>query len=95
VWEVVARLRELEGSEERRIATLAAESDLYPRLIRIAIDYAALPDEVEARIQRNEAAADTSRRATGRRRSGRGARCSPGPLGGSPPEPYLGHHWPS
>lgn len=63
VWEVVACLRELEGSEEQRIATLAAESDLHPRLIRIAIDYAAPhADAVQARIGRHEAAAETSRR---------------------------------
>ena len=41
VWEVVARLQELEGSEEQRISLLSAESDLHPRLIRIALDYAA------------------------------------------------------
>src|SRR5580692_9705237 len=41
VWEVIARLQELEGSEEQRISLLAAESDLHPRLIRIALDYAA------------------------------------------------------
>src|SRR3984957_12271373 len=41
VWEVVARLQELEGSDEQRISLLAGESDLHPRLIRIALDYAA------------------------------------------------------
>jgi hypothetical protein len=30
VWEVVARLQELDGSEEQRISVLAAESDLHP-----------------------------------------------------------------
>jgi hypothetical protein len=35
VWEVVARLQELEGSEEQRISLLAAESDLHPRLITL------------------------------------------------------------
>ncbi len=68
VWEVVARLRELEGSEEQRIATLARESDLHPRLIRIAVDYAAArTDEVQARIERNQAAAEASRRAAQQR----------------------------
>lgn len=63
VWEVVARLQELDGSEEQRIATLAAEIDLHPRLIRIAIDYAAQHAEaVQARIARNGAAAEASRR---------------------------------
>src|SRR3974390_3663187 len=41
VWEIVARLQELDGSEEQRISLLAAESDLHPRLIRVALDYAA------------------------------------------------------
>jgi hypothetical protein len=54
VWEVVARLQELEGSEEHRISLLAAESDLHRRLIRIALDYAAEhADEVRERIDRN------------------------------------------
>ena len=63
VWEVVARLQELEGSEEQRISLLSAESDLHPRLIRIALDYAAeYPNEVRGRIERNRAMAERSRR---------------------------------
>ena len=63
VWEVVARLQELEGSEEQRISLLSAESDLHPRLIRIALDYAAeYSDEVRARIERNRAMAERNRR---------------------------------
>ncbi len=67
VWEVVARLQELDGSEEHRVSTLSAESDLHPRLIRIALDYAAEhADEIRRRIDRNRAKAqrslDTSRR---------------------------------
>jgi len=62
VWEVVARLQELDGSEEQRISLLAAESDLHPRLIRIALDYAAEhPSEVRERINRNRAMAERSR----------------------------------
>jgi hypothetical protein len=62
VWEVVARLQELDGSEEQRINTLAEESALHPRLIRLAVDYAAEhPDDVLARIERNRAAAERSR----------------------------------
>ena len=68
VWEVVGRLRELEGSEEERVAVLAAESDLHPRLVRIALDYAAAhPDDVRERIERNDEAARVSRDAVGRR----------------------------
>jgi hypothetical protein len=63
VWEVVARLQELEGSEEQRISLLAAESDLHPRLIRIALDYAAEHlDEVQERIDRNLDTINRSRR---------------------------------
>jgi hypothetical protein len=63
VWEVVARLQELDGSEEQRISQLAAESELHPRLIRIALDYAAdHPDEVQERIDRNKAMAEQNRR---------------------------------
>jgi hypothetical protein len=62
VWEVVARLQELDGSEEQRISLLSAESDLHPRLIRIALDYAAEhSDEVRERIERNQAMAERSR----------------------------------
>jgi hypothetical protein len=63
VWEVIARLQELDGSEERRIKLLAAESDLHPRLIRIALDYAAgHPEQIRARIERNRALAERNRR---------------------------------
>jgi len=59
----VARLQELEGTEEQRISLLVAESDLHPRLVRIALDYAAEhPDEVRERIGRNRAMAEQSRR---------------------------------
>ena len=68
VWEIVARLQELDGSEEQRIGLLSAESDLHPRLIRIALDYAAdHADEVRARIERNRAAAERSRRTSEQR----------------------------
>jgi hypothetical protein len=63
VWEIVARLRELEGGEEQRISLLAAESDLHPRLIRIALDYAAEhADEIRERIDRNRGAIERSQR---------------------------------
>ena len=58
VWEVVARLQELDGTGEERIRLLAQESDLHPRLIRLALDYAAgHSDDVLARIERNRAMA--------------------------------------
>jgi hypothetical protein len=68
VWEVVARLQELDGGEEQRIGLLCAESDLHPRMIRIALDYAAEhAEEVRARIDRNRAMAERSRRASEQR----------------------------
>ncbi|MPY85583.1 MAG: ribbon-helix-helix protein, CopG family [Actinophytocola sp.] len=64
VWEVIARLQELDGNEEERIAVLSEESDLHPRLIRIAVDYAVEhPEEIRSRIERNRELAERSRRA--------------------------------
>jgi hypothetical protein len=63
VWEVVARLQELDGSEERRIGLLAAESELHPRLIRIALDYAAEhAAEIRQRIECNRQLVERNRR---------------------------------
>lgn len=70
VWELVARLRELDGSEEQRITTLADETDLHPRQIRLALDYAVVhPQAIQARIEGNEAAAEASRRAAEQRKA--------------------------
>ena len=68
VWEVIGRLQELDGTEEQRITVLSDESDLHPRLIRIALDYAAEhASQIRERIDRNRALADRSR-ATARQR---------------------------
>ena len=68
VWEIVGRLQELDGSEEQRISLLSAESELHPRLIRIALDYAAdHASEVRTRIDRNQAMAERSRRTSEQR----------------------------
>lgn len=68
VWEVISRLRELEGSTEERIATLSEESELHPRLIRLAVDYAAEhPDEIRRRMDRNDEMAERSRQAAQQR----------------------------
>ncbi|WP_052666796.1 hypothetical protein [Nitriliruptor alkaliphilus] len=70
VWEVVARLRELTGDEEERITALAGETDLHPRQIRTALEFAARhPAEVHARIERNEQAITEGRRAAEQRRA--------------------------
>lgn len=59
VWEVISRLQELDGSEEQRIATLAEESGVHARLVRLAVDYAAEHREViQGRIDRNRAMAE-------------------------------------
>jgi hypothetical protein len=63
VWEIIARLQELNGSEEQRIALLCEESELHPRLVRIALDYAAEhAREIRERIDRNRAMAGRSHR---------------------------------
>lgn len=68
VWEIVSRLQELGGQQEERIATLNEESELHPRLIRIAIEYAVEhPDDIERRINHNRELAERSRRAAEQR----------------------------
>ena len=68
VWEVVARLRELSGSEERRVSMLAEEADVHPRLVRLALDYAAEhAQETDERIDRNAALAERSERVAAQR----------------------------
>lgn len=70
VWEIVARLRELEGSEEERIAVLAEETELHPRQIRAALDFAsAQPAGVMDRINRREDAVDAGRSAAQQRQA--------------------------
>ncbi len=65
VWEVVARLRDLDGGEEDRIDVLASETDLHPRQIRVALEFAARhPKQIKTRIKRNQAAIEAGRAAT-------------------------------
>lgn len=64
VWEIIGRLQELDGTEEQRIRLLTEESDLHPRLIRIALDYAAdHASAVRERIDHNRAMAAQRRNA--------------------------------
>jgi hypothetical protein len=68
IWEIVARLQELPGGQEHRVAILAEESGLHPRLIRLALDYAAeRPLEIRERIKRNSDAAERSQAAVHQR----------------------------
>ena len=70
VWEIIARLQELDGTAEQRITWLAEESDLHPRLIRIALDYAAEhPQEISERIGRNQAMAERSHKTAQQRQA--------------------------
>ncbi|MGO4613256.1 hypothetical protein AB4305_16125 [Nocardia sp. 2YAB30] len=67
VWEVVARLRELDGPVERRIEILGAKSDLTIGRIRVAVAYArAHGGEILERIGRNRQAVEAIRRARAR-----------------------------
>jgi len=68
VWEVIARLQDIHGREEQRISLLSKESDLHPRLIRIALNYAAEhPDDVRRRIEQNRVMTQRSQAATRQR----------------------------
>jgi hypothetical protein len=70
VWEIIARLQDLDGTEDQRIPLLAEESDLHPRLIRIALDYAAEhPEEISDRIGRNRAMAERSHKTAQQRQA--------------------------
>jgi len=70
VWEIVTRLQDLDGSEEQRISIVADETDLHPRQIRVAIDFAAEhPHDIQARIARNRTAIEASQRAAQQRQA--------------------------
>jgi hypothetical protein len=70
IWEIISRLQELDGTEEQRITVLSDESALHPRLIRIALDYAAeLPSQIRDRIARNRELPERSRRTAQQRQA--------------------------
>lgn len=70
VWEIIGRLRELEGAEEDRIAELSEETDLHPRQVRVAVDYASHHPEVVRRlIEENRQESERSQRVAEARRS--------------------------
>lgn len=70
VWEIVARLRELTGSEEDRLDVLAQETELHPRQIRIALEFAVSnPDDIDRRLAHHEAAIRDSQQAAEQRRT--------------------------
>ena len=68
VWEVVTALRATAGSEQDRINEVAEQFGIHPRQVTIALGYAAdHPDEIETRIEANEAALVEAQRAHGAR----------------------------
>lgn len=70
VWEIVARLRELEGTEHERVTTLAVETGLHTRSISAALEFAAHhADQIQAHIDRNEQAIAEGQKAAERRRA--------------------------
>ncbi|MBY5162070.1 hypothetical protein [Salsipaludibacter albus] len=70
VWEVVARMRELSGSEDERIGQLTTEAPLQPVQVEQALAYAAAHrDEVMAMVEANEAAVEASQQLAAERRA--------------------------
>jgi len=73
VWQVIARLQALDGTEEERASLLAEESDLHPRLVRVAADYAAEHGGgVLGRIEQHRAMVERDCDVSGRRAALRG-----------------------
>jgi hypothetical protein len=63
VWEIVAALRDIHGSEAERVAALAQQFGIHERQVGIALDYAAAHrEEIEARVQANERALGAAER---------------------------------
>jgi aryl-alcohol dehydrogenase-like predicted oxidoreductase len=64
VWEIVAALREVSGSEAERVETVAQQFGLHERQVALALNYTAShPDEIESRIRANEVALEEAERA--------------------------------
>ncbi|WP_194813799.1 hypothetical protein [Nocardia sp. XZ_19_385] len=62
VWEVVARLLELDGPVDQRITALSRQSDLQDRKIRTAVEYArSHGSEIGERIGRHRQASELVR----------------------------------
>lgn len=68
VWEVIRDLRHWPGQGMERIERLAEDLRLAVGLVRLAADfYSAFPDEIDARIEEDERAAEQIRRRAQRR----------------------------
>lgn len=63
VWEVVLAVRSASGSGMARVADAAEQLSVPPRLVMMAIDFAAVnAEEIEADIARHDEAAELARR---------------------------------
>ena len=63
VWEIIRDLRGWSGRGMERIERLAEELDLSVSMVGLAADfYSAFPEEIDARIEANEQAAEQIRR---------------------------------
>lgn len=68
VWEVVAALRHVNGSEAKRVTALAEQFGLHERQVVTALNYAAANrEEVDARVRANDLALDEAERVAGER----------------------------
>lgn len=62
VWEVVVAVRHAPGDGDAKIAGAAEQMGLPERLVRAAVNFAAVyPEEIEERIALNDAAAERAR----------------------------------
>lgn len=63
VWEVIGAIRHAQGSGEKKVVEGAAQLGIPERLVRVALSFAAsYPEEIEASIAANEAAAENAQR---------------------------------
>ena len=63
VWEIVRAIRLADGEGEGRVRQVAVDTGIAIGLLHLAVDYAsAYPEEIDARIDSNERAAERVRR---------------------------------
>lgn len=68
VWEIVAALRHIRGSEAKRVARLAEQFGVHQRQVVIALNYAAdYREEIEGLVEANEQALANAERIAGER----------------------------
>lgn len=68
VWEVIAALRHVSGSEAKRVKVVAKQFGIHERQVVIAVNYAAANrGEIDARIRANDLALDEAERVASER----------------------------